>query len=95
MLEPQIQYFIKRKYKPAFTQETMPRLLYVSRRPPLEEARPRLLHAHDQFAEILLIDEGSAHLLVGENSYDVKAGDLIVLNSGVVHDELSTNPFGS
>lgn len=95
MLEPQTQCFVKRKYKPAFTQETMPRLLYVSRRPATEEAHPRLLHAHPYFAEILLIDEGHTHFLVGETGYDVKAGDLLIFNSGTVHDELSDSPFGS
>lgn len=95
MQDPQVQCFIKRKYKPAFTQDTMPRLLYVSRRPPTEEAHPRLLHAHPEFVEVLLIDEGTPRFLIGDTAYDAKAGDLLIFNSGVVHDELSDMPFGS
>ncbi len=95
MQDPQIQRLVKRNYQPAFTSETMPRLLYVSRRPPTEEAHPRLLHAHPYFVEVLLIDEGSARFLIGDNAYEVRAGDLLVFNSGVVHDELSDSPFGS
>lgn len=95
MQDPQIQCFVKRNYQPAFTSETMPRLLYVSRRPPTQEAHPRLLHAHPDFVEVLLIDEGSARFLIGDNTYEVQAGDLLVFNSGVVHDELSDSPFGS
>ena len=90
-----LQCFVKRNHRPAFTSETMPRLLYVSRRPPTQEAHPRLLHAHPDFVEVLLIDEGSARFLIGDNTYEVGAGDLLVFNSGVVHDELSGSPFGS
>ena len=95
MHDPQLQCLVKRNYQPAFTSETMPRLLYVSRRPPTQEAHPRLLHAHPDFVEVLLIDEGSARFLIGDNAYEVRAGDLLVFNSGVVHDELSDSPFGS
>ena len=95
MHDPQAQCFVKRKYKPAFTQETMPRLLYVSRRPAAEEVHPWLLHAHQDFTEVLLVDEGCARFRIGENSYDVKAGDLLIFNSGVVHDELAGSIFGS
>lgn len=86
--------FVKRSYQPAFTSETMPRLLYISRRLPSDENRPRLLHAHPDFAEVLLIEEGSTRFLIGETAYDVQAGDLLVFNSGVVHDELSGTGFG-
>lgn len=95
MQDPQLQCLVKRNYQPAFTSETMPRLLYVSRRPPTQEAHPRLLHAHPDFVEVLLIDEGSARFLIGDNAYEVHSGDLLVFNSGVVHDELSDSPFGS
>lgn len=95
MQDPQIQFFVKRKYKPAFTQETMPRLLYVSRRPPTLEAHPRLLHAHAEFVEVLLVEEGTPRFLIGDTTYDTKPGDLLIFNSGVVHDEFSEAPFGS
>jgi AraC-like DNA-binding protein len=93
--EFQSQYFVKRNYQPAFTQDTMPRLLYVSRRLLSDQTRPRLLHAHPSFVELLLVEEGSARFLIGDTAYDVQAGDLLVFNSGVVHDELSDTPFGS
>ena len=95
MQDPQLQCLVKRNYQPAFTSETMPRLLYVSRRPPTQEAHPRLLHAHPDFVEVLLIDEGSARFLIGDNAYEIRSGDLLVFNSGVVHDELGNTPFGS
>lgn len=95
MQEPQVQCFVKREYKPVFTAETMPRLLYVSRRQFSDQAHPRLLHAHPDWVEVLLVEEGAARFLIGDATYDVQAGDLLIFNSGVVHDELSDTPFGS
>jgi AraC-like DNA-binding protein len=95
MSELQSQCYVKRDYQPAFTQDTMPRLLYVSRRRLSDQTRPRLLHAHPDFVEILLIEEGSAKFLIGEDTYEVQEGDLLIFNSGVVHDEQSELPFGS
>lgn len=95
MQDLQVQCFVKRNYQPAFTSDTMPRLLYVSRRQFSDQAHPRLLHAHPDFVEVLLIEEGSARFLIGETAYDVQTGDLLVFNSGVVHDELSDTAFAS
>lgn len=94
MQEPRGQCYVKRAYRPAFTQETMPRLLYVSRRQRSDQAYPWLLHAHPDWTEVLLIEEGQARFLIGDATYDVGAGDLLIVNSGVVHDELSGDPFG-
>jgi len=95
MQESRIQCFVKRAYRPVFTPETMPRLLYVSRRSPQDEEHRWLLHAHPDFVEVQLIEEGSARYLIGDTTYDVKAGDLLILNSGMVHDELPGPAFGS
>ena len=95
MQDLQVQCFVKRDYQPAFTSDTMPRLLYVSRRLSSDQNHPRLLHAHPDFTEVLLMEEGSARFLIGETTYEVQAGDLLVFNSGVVHDELSDTAFGS
>lgn len=93
-MEPRAQCFVKRDYRPVFTEDTMPRLAYVSRRPPVEEPQPWLLHAHPDLAEVLLFDQGGGRFLIGGTAYDVHAGDLMVINSGLVHDELSNGPFG-
>ena len=95
MQDLQVQCFVKRDYQPAFTSDTMPRLLYVSRRLSSDQNHPRLLHAHPDFTEVLLMEEGSARFLIGETTYEVQAGDLLVFNSGVVHAELSDTAFGS
>lgn len=89
MPDLQVQCFVKRDFQPVFTPENMPRLLYISRRTPFDNARPRLLHAHADFAEAMLVHRGGGRFLIGERTYDVQAGDLMLFNSGVVHDELS------
>ena len=49
MPDLQVQCFVKRDFQPVFTPENMPRLLYISRRTPFDQSRPRLLHAHPDF----------------------------------------------
>ncbi len=87
MADERILCFVKREAPPFFTPETMPRLVYVSRTLPSDRAYHSILHAHQSLAEILLICGGEGRFLVGETFYDVKAGDLLLYNSGVVHDE--------
>lgn len=89
MPDLQVQCFVKREFQPVFTPENMPRLLYISRREPSCLARPRLLHAHADFAEVMLVHSGSARFLIGDKTYDIQGGDLMIFNSGVVHDELT------
>jgi len=83
----QILCFVKREARSVFTPETTPRLVYVTRTLPADQVHHRILHAHQDLAEALLICGGTGRYLVGETFYDVKAGDLLVYNSGVVHDE--------
>ena len=56
---------------------------------PSDQAHPRILHAHQDHVEVLLICAGSANIRIEETVYEVHAGDLLVYNSGVVHDEIS------
>lgn len=93
-MESRAQCFVKRDYRPVFTESAMPRLAYVSRRPPVKEPQPWLLHAHPDLVEVLLFDQGGGRFLIGGTAYDVHAGDLMIVNSGLVHDELSDDPFG-
>ena len=45
MPDLQVQCLVKRDFQPVFTPDNMPRLLYISRRAPSDNAHPRLLHA--------------------------------------------------
>ena len=74
MQDLKVQCFVKRDYQPAFTSDSMPLLLYISRRLSSDQNHPRLLHAHPDFTEVLLMEEGSARFLIGETTYEVQAG---------------------
>lgn len=72
-----------------FTGENQPRLLYVSEIRPDASAHPRVMHAHADAVELILICSGSSEYLIHDKKVVIKAGDLLVYNAGVVHDEVS------
>lgn len=80
---------VKREFHSVFVPGNFPHLLYITYRKLSSAGQPRLLHAHPDFAEVMLVRNGSARFLIGEKIYDVSDGDLLICNSGVVHDELS------
>ena len=83
-------HFVKGEYHSFFPLENTPRLLYVSKTQPSDQTHPRILHAHSDLAEVLLVYSGTGNFLVGETSYHVQPGDLLIYNSDVVHDEVSS-----
>lgn len=80
---------IKRDFRSLFTGTNTPQLLYITHIQPSDQAHPRILHAHENLVEVLLICAGSAKFRISETTHEVRAGDLLVYNSGVVHDEIS------
>lgn len=84
-----VQCFVKKEYQPLFAGENMPKLLYVSGIRPSASTHPRVMHAHEDFAEIILICSGSSEYLIHDKKYFIQPGDLLIYNAGVVHDEIS------
>ncbi len=84
-----VQYFVKRDYEPVFTGNNTPKLLYTSRIYPEASVYPRLMHAHDDFVEIILIVSGTSQFLIHNKKYTIEKGDILIYNSGVVHDEIT------
>ena len=84
-----VQCFAKKSVSPVFTGENNPRLLYVADIPPHASVHPRILHAHDDFVEIILIVSGQSEYLIHNRKQTIHAGDVLVYNAGVVHDEVS------
>lgn len=84
-----VQCFVKRDVRPVFTGENQPRLLYVSEIRPDASAHPRVMHAHADAVELILICSGSSEYLIHDKKTVIEAGDLLVYNAGVVHDEVS------
>lgn len=50
---------------------------------------PRVMHAHEDSVELILICSGSSEYLIHDKKVIIKPGDLLVYNAGVVHDEVS------
>ena len=84
-----IQCFVKKEYEAPFDLTRPPRLFSVSRTDEKASAHPRVMHAHDDLVEIVLVRGGESRYFVGGTPYDARRGDLFVFNSRVVHDEPS------
>lgn len=82
------QCFVKHTFQPFFVGDNNPQLLYVCNiRPEISQLHPRVMHAHDDLVELVLIYNGSGNYLIDNKRYNVRTGDLLIFNSGVVHDE--------
>lgn len=65
----------------------IPRLLSASYITKEFSQHARLLHNHQDRLEIMFVHSGSGQYIIENNSYPVIAGDIIVCNNGVMHDE--------
>ena len=82
------QCFLKRDFQPMFTSGEMAKLLYACHvRADINAKHPRILHAHKDLAELVLVYQGSGKYLIGDKQYHIKNGDLLIYNAGTVHDE--------
>ena len=92
-----VQCFVKKDFQSVFVGQNDPKLLYVCDIRPDTSAHPRVMHAHEDFVELILICSGSSEYLIHDKKYKVHQGDLLIYNPGVVHDEISgsDNPVGS
>ncbi|MGM0213138.1 AraC family transcriptional regulator [Enterococcus sp. AZ109] len=81
------KYFIDTKLPDDMTFYSVPKLYYVSTVEEKDNIYPRIMHRHDDLLEILLIVSGEGHYFIGGTSYHVKKGDVLIINSGVIHDE--------
>lgn len=88
-----IQYFIKNKSGNSFIDGVLPELQYVVRINTGSDKMPRAMHAHEDLAEIVYISEGSGIHIIDNKKYETKAGDILVFNCNVLHDE-RPNPDG-
>lgn len=82
----EVHCFVRPSQAEPIPLEQEPRLVCISRSVP-ESPPPWTLHSHDDLCELVLIWEGEADYSIGGQEHRVRRGDLIVYNSGVVHDE--------
>ncbi|MGM0216648.1 AraC family transcriptional regulator [Enterococcus sp. AZ109] len=72
----------------------IPQLYYASVVEDEDSIHPRFLHSHDDLVEIIFIVNGQVKYLIEDTEYDIKKGDLIVINSNVLHDETIVRDSG-
>ena len=84
-----VQCFVKRRTNAIFTDSNNPSLLYISHVRPSTNSHPRILHSHGHHVELLLITTGTSEFLIHNRKYPVAPGDLVIYNSGIVHDDLT------
>ena len=82
-----LQYFIERNYRSVFGKGYSPRLEYICNVGADASTMPRSMHDHKNLVEILLIYDGAGIFIIDGVRYIAKKGDLILYNSGTVHDE--------
>ncbi|MBQ4404470.1 MAG: helix-turn-helix transcriptional regulator [Selenomonadaceae bacterium] len=82
-----LQYFVERNYKSVFGRGYTPRVEYICNVDATVTTMPRSMHEHKNLAEILIVDDGAGIFIIDGERYTAKKGDLILYNSGTVHDE--------
>ncbi|PJG86069.1 AraC family transcriptional regulator [Conservatibacter flavescens] len=69
--------------------EQLPQLLYITNTQGMREYFPRMLHKHKDHLEIVFIAKGRGTHIIGDTKYDTKAGDILIFNQNVLHDEMA------
>lgn len=83
-----IQCFAKNSFTSSFKDGTVPRLLSASYITIGFSQHSRILHNHKDRLELLFIRTGSGSYIVDDECYEIKAGNIIICNAGVLHDEV-------
>ena len=77
----------EKPFQSSFMGDGLPRLLSVCLVTGSFSKMPRVMHQHDDRTEILLVCSGQGQYLVDGQSFTAQAGDILVYNRHVIHDE--------
>ena len=83
--------FNDKPFSCSFKEGTIPKLVSVCKAEGSFTEIPRVMHMHDDKLEIIFIRSGSGTHIIDGKEYNTKAGDILIYNSGVIHDECA-NP---
>lgn len=87
-----VQIYVKKFFRPGF--ETNARLLYVCNADEFQTKLPTVFHSHHDRLEIVYIYKGQGIHRIDNQLYHTKAGDLLVYNSDIIHDECANQQTG-
>ncbi len=82
-----MQCFVNKDFIPIFQDNKTPKLLYVCKAEADLTKLPCVMQRHEDRLEILFIREGKGIHTIGGKRYHTKKGDILIFNSGVLHDE--------
>lgn len=86
-----VQRFAKTSPRRSLDIESQAELMYVCKADANHSRLPRAMHRHDDRIEIVFILDGNGSHIIDGHRYDTEKGDVLIYNSGVLHDE-SANP---
>jgi len=89
-----MQYFFKDKGECIFIGGKLPELVHICDISEMSHwTRP--MHLHEDYTEVLFIREGKGDFIIGNKAIKGEKGDLLISNSGTLHDERSSadNPL--
>ena len=81
-----VVYYNKNVFQPEFSEKEL-QLLYVCYADKEQTRMPAAFHSHEHHLELQYISKGGGNIRIGTRVYDVQAGDIVVYNSGMLHDE--------
>ena len=82
-----MQYYVKAHKTSIFENNRLPQLIYIANTEDMKEYLPRMLHKHDDHLEIVFVVKGEGIHFIGGKKYHTKAGDILIFNPNVLHDE--------
>jgi len=83
--------FIDQKVSSSFEKNTVPKLLRIYTVESTHTKVPRVMHKHDDEIEIVFIRSGGGLHTIDSEPYRTKKGDILIYNSGVIHDECAND----
>ncbi|WP_296829687.1 AraC family transcriptional regulator [uncultured Megasphaera sp.] len=70
-----------------FAPHTKPMLVTIYEAPGYITQLPRTMHRHEDILEIILVHQGQGIYSVDGKKYTIEKGDILIIDSGTVHDE--------
>lgn len=81
------QYKPQKRFSSVFYENSQPGILYIYRISGEKSDALRAIHSHTDMTEIIYVLKGTGVYLIGTRRYIVGEGDIIILNSNVIHEE--------
>lgn len=80
-------YKVNESYEQLWQETEDPKLVHFLYRDKETSLHPLVMQSNDAYSELLYVLEGSCEIFVDGKAYEVQAGDFIVYNAGVAHDQ--------